>query len=273
VTTRSRNLNITLTETDIIKLAKVLVVKEKWEKEDFIKFGEKQSDFWNTLAEYDDEVSEVAKEKFLKYTDADILKISFSLQDVAFYQSVCELKNEIQQELKDQYHDETNFDAFWDDIVSYYMRQYSSVLDLCKGFCESIKGALQSVDILVTNEYFWGKVPYSKDIIKEMEVWSSHLPHTILCTNFLLKDDTEIPAEKIKEEAASLRKVFIPVSYNKNNYPDRLKDPVRNKLLYLMESSFFNSEEPSFIAYLEHLNKLSSVKGSFRSCRHERVVI
>lgn len=251
-------------DEQIDALAKELVTKEKWDKECFKILKDRTNDFWDMLSGYQDNILEIPIEKYFSYTDKDILDI-LPLEQLSFYQAIKEVKNAIQKTYPHLYNIEA-FNLLYEILKTYYQNQCSDINSTLK---EINIPYPQSITILVTNEYFWGKVPFStKEIQNLFCSWSAQLKDTIYCTNFLIRDDNVdiLQSMQIKEITTELRKLHIPEDYNKSLYKDKpFQDPVKNKLFCLMDTNIFNSEEPAFLEYLNYLEGLLSVKGTFKN--------
>lgn len=217
-------------DEQIDALAKELVTKEKWDKECFKILKDRTNDFWDMLSGYQDNILEIPIEKYFSYTDKDILDI-LPLEQLSFYQAIKEVKNAIQKTYPHLYNNIEAFNLLYEILKTYYQNQCSDINSTLK---EINIPYPQSITILVTNEYFWGKVPFStKEIQNLFCSWSAQLKDTIYCTNFLIRDDNVdiLQSMQIKEITTELRKLHIPEDYNKSLYKDKpFQDPVKNKL-------------------------------------------
>jgi hypothetical protein len=260
------DLGIKLEDKQFNAFATKLLGKAVWQKQDFAILENRSDDFWSMLSDYKDDISEISIEKYLRYNNEDILKYCCSVEDLAFYQAVSGLKNEIKREYSDLYSDSEEEMPFLGMLTKYYSQQCGIMTEpLKKGYslCST-----PCVTILVTNEYFWGKVPLSMESVhKLLSEWSIQLPYTMYCTNFLIKNDSKLSSIQIKERTTDLRTLHIPKSYDPSHYAaNPYQDPTKNKLLFLMDTKVFSSsEQPSFLEYLQYLDTLPYVDGTFKN--------
>ncbi|MDR3169019.1 MAG: hypothetical protein LBU27_04605 [Candidatus Peribacteria bacterium] len=260
------DLGIKLKNEQINALAIDLLKKTTWRKQDFVILENRSDDFWSMLSDYKDDVSEISIGKYLRYNNEDILKYCCSVEDLAFYQAIRGLKDEIKRECSSLYSDSEEETFLLDMLTKYYSQQCDIITEpLKKGYslCSTL-----CVTILVTNEYFWGKVPLSVESVHKLfSEWSAQLPYTMYCTNFLITEDEKLLPKQIKGITSSLRTLHIPTDYEPSRYAaNPYQDPTKNKLLFLMETEVFSStKQPSFLEYLQYLDTLPYIDGIFKN--------
>lgn len=227
-------------------------------------FSEKADNVWEHLSEYDDGVSEVDIIKLLKVTDADVLKYFGSYSDEAIYQAISGIISVISRDFKDLYVESKEEKSLVDMLIAYY----DKCLEELVANIEQVKKVytyVPSVTMLVTNEYFWGKVPIEEaKAISMMTAWSVSLPDVLFCSNFLLINKLEDPS-LVQELADRLTKLYIPAEYNPKEYENPFIDPVRMQWSLLMDSRFFTGEESAFQKYLEYLRAETTRVGIFKN--------
>jgi hypothetical protein len=91
------------------------------------------------------------------------------------------------------------------------------------------------IKMIVTNEYFWGKVPfdnYDDKVVKECKRFSEKLINTIFCINSLMRANCPISVDKIGGIYTRLRSEF----------PESITNSNRTKLTYMMSDSVFDTQ-------------------------------
>jgi len=251
---------------DILRKFITKAREKNWviEKEDPLMpeiFSEKSADVWECLSEFDDSVFAVDISKFLQVTDSDVLKYVGDYKDEAMYQAISGIIFMIKKDFPSLYIESENEEDLFRMLQSYYWEHFNTLMSKIK---EAQKFYKPAITMLVTNEYFWGKVPISKEDATTLMSEYSSLPDVLFCSNFLL-------AEKLKDSSIHkeicdiLTKLYIPDDYDPAKH-EKFKDPVRNKCYLLMESGFFKDRQMSaFQKYLKYLKAMDSPAGVFKN--------
>lgn len=220
-------------------------------------FSEKSAAVWECLSEFDKSILEVDISKFLQVTDSDVLKYVGNYKDEAMYQAMSGIISMIKKDFPSLYIESEKKEDLFKMLQSYYLEHFNALMLRIK---EARKFYKPAITLLVTNEYFWGKVPMEvKEAYALMSKWSS-LPNVLFCSNFLLVDELKDPATP-KKLASALNKLH--------------SEAHKTKKIFLMESEHFVPEYdahyeitvPSFQKYIDYLNKVepSTIKGIFKN--------
>lgn len=224
-------------------------------------FPEKSADVWECLSEFDESILEVDISKFLQVTDSDVLKYVGDYKDEAMYQAISGIISMIKKDFPSLYIESEKKEDLFKMLQSYYLEHFNALMSRIK---EARKFYKPAITMLVTNEYFWGKVPISKKDANTLMSEYSSLPDVLFCSNFLLVE--ELKDLPINEEIFTiLTGAYIPDDYDPMKY-ERFKDPVKNKCYLLMESGFFKDRQISaFQKYLEYLKTMTRPAGVFKN--------
>ncbi len=224
-------------------------------------FLEKADEVWEYLSQFDDEVLEVDIHNLLEITNSDVLKYFGDYDDESIYQAISEIISMIKKDFPNLYIESEKKEDLFEMLQRYYCEHFYTLMSDIK---EAQKFYHPTVTMLVTNEYFWGKVPIREQDANTLMSEYSSLPNVLFCSNFLLVDELKDPSihEKIN---AVLTKLYIPDDYDPMKY-EEFKDPVRNKCYLLMDSRFFKDWQTSaFQKYLEYLKAMTSPAGVFKN--------